>query len=289
MQGQTQAIFELSGVKSITEIIIADIDIDVILGLDFLKANKCQIDAATDTLKIKGQSCKLNMTGKVGCYRVTVSETVEVPSRSEMVIEGKVTVPRIRKDDLGLVEPIECSFKSGNGLVAKTLVHTNDTIPLRVMNLSDNDEKLYAGKHVANLSFVTGVHKVKCPGTTTRGCNQVPSHLKDLYEETIIGLSPEQCDEVAKLLQKHESTFSKSDVDLGRTGIIRHRITTGDARPIKQPIRRLPHHMNQEAEQQINDMLEKDVIQPSSSPWASGIVLVQKKDGSKDSAWIIED
>ncbi len=46
VQGQTQAIFELSGVKSITEIIIADIDIDVILGLDFLKANTCQIDAA---------------------------------------------------------------------------------------------------------------------------------------------------------------------------------------------------------------------------------------------------
>ncbi len=38
---------------------------------------------------------------------------------------------------------------------------------------------------------------------------------------------------------------------------------------------------HEEAEQQINDMLEKDVIQPSSSPWASGIVLVQKKDGTK--------
>ena len=39
--------------------------------------------------------------------------------------------------------------------------------------------------------------------------------------------------------------------------------------------------MNEEAEGQINDMLRKDVIQPSSSPWASGIVMVQKKDGSK--------
>ena len=30
----------------------------------------------------------------------------------------------------------------------------------------------------------------------------------------------------------------------------------------------------------LQDMQEKDVIQPSSSPWASPIVLVQKKDGS---------
>ncbi|MCG8033578.1 MAG: reverse transcriptase family protein, partial [Candidatus Thiodiazotropha taylori] len=39
--------------------------------------------------------------------------------------------------------------------------------------------------------------------------------------------------------------------------------------------------MNVEINQQIDDMLEKDVIQPSSSPWASGIVMVQKKDGTK--------
>ena len=32
---------------------------------------------------------------------------------------------------------------------------------------------------------------------------------------------------------------------------------------------------------QFDDMLQKDVIQPSSSPWSSGIVMVQKKDGTK--------
>ncbi|MCW4335348.1 MAG: reverse transcriptase family protein, partial [Candidatus Thiodiazotropha endolucinida] len=84
-----------------------------------------------------------------------------------------------------------------------------------------------------------------------------------------------------KLLTKHETTFSESDADLGRTGIIKHRIPTGNAHPIKQPVRRLPIQMNVEINQQIDDMLEKDVIQPSSSPWASGIVMVQKKDGTK--------
>ncbi|MEW8486667.1 MAG: reverse transcriptase family protein, partial [Candidatus Thiodiazotropha sp.] len=42
-----------------------------------------------------------------------------------------------------------------------------------------------------------------------------------------------------------------------------------------------PVQMNEEISQQIDDMLLKDVIQPSSSPWASGIVMVQKKDGTK--------
>ena len=30
----------------------------------------------------------------------------------------------------------------------------------------------------------------------------------------------------------------------------------------------------------LDEMLQKDVIQPSASPWASPVVLVQKKDGT---------
>ena len=74
--------------------------------------------------------------------------------------------------------------------------------------------------------------------------------------------------------------FSKGDLDLGRTDLVRHSINTGDHRPIKQPYRRLPMWQLQEAEKQIGDMLEKEVIEKSTSPWASPIVLVKKKDGS---------
>ena len=54
-------------------------------------------------------------------------------------------------------------------------------------------------------------------------------------------------------------------------------IDTGDAAPIKQAPHRLPIHCRQEVEHQINEMQEQGVIQPSQSPWASPIVLVQKK------------
>ena len=43
----------------------------------------------------------------------------------------------------------------------------------------------------------------------------------------------------------------------------------------------MPVRMNEEVGNQISDMLDKDVIQPSTSPWASGIVLVKKKDGTQ--------
>ena len=62
----------------------------------------------------------------------------------------------------------------------------------------------------------------------------MPSHLSDLYERTIVGMNNVQKKQVEKLLCKYSEVFSKSDSDLGRTGIIKHRIPTGDAQPIKQ-------------------------------------------------------
>ena len=42
----------------------------------------------------------------------------------------------------------------------------------------------------------------------------------------------------------------------------------------------MPAVHKEEVHQLIQDMLTRDVIQPSTSPWASPIVIVRKKDGS---------
>ena len=58
-----------------------------------------------------------------------------------------------------------------------------------------------------------------------------------------------------------------------------HSIPTGDATPIKQPPRRVPHALRPVIDQQVQKMIESGVIQPSVSPWSSPVVLVRKKDG----------
>ena len=50
--------------------------------------------------------------------------------------------------------------------------------------------------------------------------------------------------------------------------------------PTTQPIRRLPFAARQEVAHQLKKMQDMGVIKPSSSPWASPIVLVKKKDGT---------
>lgn len=67
---------------------------------------------------------------------------------------------------------------------------------------------------------------------------------------------------------------------LGRTDMVEHEVDTGDTKPICLPPRRIPISQRQTIEKEFKKMLEDDIIEPSSSPWASPILLVTKKDGS---------
>lgn len=78
----------------------------------------------------------------------------------------------------------------------------------------------------------------------------------------------------------HRCIFSQHDEDYGRTDTILHQIPTGDAAPIRQRYRQIPPNWFSEVKALLKHMLDADIIRLSSSPWASHIVLVQKKDGS---------
>ena len=64
------------------------------------------------------------------------------------------------------------------------------------------------------------------------------------------------------------------------TDLTEHKIDTGNSYPIKQAPRRIPLAKMAEVEKEMQDMLEKGVIEQSDSPWSSPVVLVKKKDNS---------
>eukprot|EP00731_Ephydatia_muelleri_P011389 Em0006g283a len=66
----------------------------------------------------------------------------------------------------------------------------------------------------------------------------------------------------------------------GRTTEMEHQVTTIGTRPVRVPPYRLPHAYRDLVEKEIQEMLVAGVIEPSSSEWASPIVLVGKKDGT---------
>ena len=86
---------------------------------------------------------------------------------------------------------------------------------------------------------------------------------------------------IRALLSNYSDVFSQGDHDIGRTDIIKHSIHTTSAAPIRQRPRRPPMGQRGELEKQVDDMLTRGIIEPSSSPWSSPVVLVDKKDGTK--------
>ena len=93
-------------------------------------------------------------------------------------------------------------------------------------------------------------------------------------------LSQSENSRLNSFLCSYDDIFATSNLDLGRTSIIQHKIDTGHARPIKQPPYRVSQQQRAEIDKHIANMLEQDVIRVSSSPWSSPIVLVKKKDGT---------
>ena len=62
----------------------------------------------------------------------------------------------------------------------------------------------------------------------------------------------------------------------GETDVIEHRVKLTDDKPIRCKPYPLPHAMRKELRNEVDSML----VRPSTSPYASPIVMVKKKDGS---------
>ena len=86
--------------------------------------------------------------------------------------------------------------------------------------------------------------------------------------------------EILNLLCDFETTFSKDDCDLGLTKLAEHVIDTGDAKPIKQHPRRVPMAYAGEYKKAVEKLLKQGSVRPSSSPWASPLLLITKRDGT---------
>jgi hypothetical protein len=93
-------------------------------------------------------------------------------------------------------------------------------------------------------------------------------------------LTETQVEEVENLLRKWKSVFSLHDLDLGCTDRVKHKIKLTSDIPFRDRHRHIPMSQVETVRNHLYEMLSLGVIRKSDSPYASNVVLVQKKDGS---------
>ena len=83
--------------------------------------------------------------------------------------------------------------------------------------------------------------------------------------------------EVPDLITQNSDIFVTPTQPLGRTNLVEHKIPTGNATPIKQPLRRMSPAHREIVDKEVQKMLHEGIIQESCSSWSSPVVLVRKK------------
>ena len=292
---------KLSGFNKMYKFQIVDnLKNQVLLGNDFLSDFGAQLDFGQKTLNIEGYVIPLRPQ-KLTCASVTslirTTRKVTIPAQSYAEIPGQINRKQLIEQEC-TVQPLSNAPILGEepGLcVVESVgkVHQNRRIPVCIVNATGRDYTIPAYSVIGlaeviedpEASVSTVEEYIKSESTKEAMEEEVSENSADDIPETkkakLSHVPEAQRQKIVDLLEKNADLFAKNDCELGKTHLVTCKIDTGDHPPIKQNPYRLPYSQRQLVEEHVQKMLEAGVIEPSQSPWASPIVIVDKKDGSK--------
>lgn len=256
------------------EVIVAEIVDDCIIGLDFLQNHQCSIDMKNGVLRCNTEEVPMKggSSGKVYCVKRTV-----LKPRSQTLVP--VVLPKNNAWRLprrcAMIEKIETET---GWVPVRTVVGSVSQTSIPILNVGDVDLTIEKGEVVGHCEEVLWLRQcVENPPKEQKSEGDV---ISKVLEDSSKDLTNRQATKAKNLLWNFSDLFSKNSADIGRTDLVKHAINTGDVAPIKQRPRRIPFAREKEVEEMIEDMRRSNIIEPSSSPWCSPVVLVKKKDGS---------
>lgn len=260
-----------------TFVILEQCSRDLILGMDFLTDYGAIIDLPSKSVSFSTDHAL--PSDKKSEHRSTLrllEEHVTLPPYSSRLI----AVGTDSSDDIeGVAEGNRSLFLDRGISVARGVVQLHKgQAHVLLTNFSPEFQHLNTG---TALAFLEGITEASSALNIVASTPKVPSpENTDTSFDINTTLPQRQQDELRHLLIRYRDCFSSSS-KIRQTPIAKHRIVTEEGtRPTRQSPYRVSPKERSAIRQQVKEMLDDDIIQPSKSPWASPVVLVKKKDGT---------
>lgn len=276
-------------------LVVKNFENKIILGNDFNKQFKTDINFLTDSIKIAINDKKYYLKGanKEKFADVHVTED-NVLCAAEIILPPLSTtkVPICYLNKNKSVLNFECRFEFFNNrgsLVSKVKL---DNFVIYVTNLTNTRVTIFKGSNLGKVNELRIPHNEQLIAmkndldysdlVSESKCNVIRKFtVSDNFSDLNLNkdLSKTEYVQLSSLLKEFSDIFATNTLQLGRTDVCKQTIETGDARPIHQPPYRVSYKEREIINQQIGEMLNANIISESRSPWASPVVLVKKKNG----------
>ncbi len=199
-----------------------------LLGTDFLVKSNATIDMAKMQATIAMHTVPISVVKRARQVPVCVMETMEIPSRSEAILTGRIS----GLQGTVLVEP-KYEISSSNSILypARSVANVSENkIPVKVINANDFPVKIFAGTCVGTAETFEEPKDLHDKGESTLHNLSNCNWLNDIDLQNCSISDSERC-QLLSLLSEFKDVFVKSDSEFGRANRFSHNIDTGDNPP----------------------------------------------------------
>lgn len=259
-----------------TFIVLPERSKDLILGMDFLKANGAVIDFQNSTISFSTkQAIERSIEDRRDTALRIIDDGVTLPARTSVFVNVKNDAFH---DYEGIAEGnVRLLLDKGICIARGFVKLKNGCAPVLLTNFCNERRHLAKDTAITFIEEVADVTHIATLGTTPSDSLTADVTLPVEINKK---LSAKQKDALMCLVSDFSDCFATTS-KVRQTHVAKHRIITDEsARPVRQHPYRVSPTEREAIKKQVKEMLQDDVIQPSKSAWASPVVLVWKKDNT---------
>ncbi|UYV79687.1 hypothetical protein LAZ67_18000272, partial [Cordylochernes scorpioides] len=270
---------QIKGLDIIFDFVVAaECSHDVILGWDFFKATDAIIDCGENKLYLseaeKSHEWKdLKLCAAMDCVippksfgKIVVTSQDVFGSRDVVVTGSK----RLQLEKGLFIPSSLVRFLHGRAVLWVTnSTHQSQVIPSDMKIGTMQDLEVGSISNLDACSEIAGKDEVTSPDVRECLISMISTDLEETKKNRLL-----------TCLNEFSDIFDFEKKSFPVSGEIKHKIDTSDYPPVRQRPYRVSPAERRVIQSEVEKMMETKIIRPSSSPWASPVILVRKKDGS---------